>query len=273
MPSFKTSDGICLHYADEGSGTPILALPGLTRNGGDFDYVAPHLRDTRLIRLDARGRGQSAWANPETYQIAVEARDVIELLDCLALDRAAILGTSRGGIVGMFLASIAKPRLSGVCLVDIGPKIEERGLAAIGGYIGKDPNAKTYEEAASVRAASFPDFRNVPHERWVEEARKAYVRSPTGLTINYDPGLADRFRSAEGSPKPDLWPLFDALAGLPLALIRGENSNLLSAETAAEMSKRRPDMIVGNVPDRGHVPFLDEPESVAAIRTWVDMLP
>ena len=77
---------------------------------------------------------------------------------------------------------------------------------------------------------------------------------------------------AGARPAPDLWPLFDALAGLPLALIRGANSDLLSAATADEMSRRRPDMLRTDVPGRGHVPFLDEPEAVATLAAWLEAL-
>ena len=86
----------------------------------------------------------------------------------------------------------------------------------------------------------------------------------------YDPALRESFHAAFTGPPVDLWPMFDACAGLPLALIRGANSDLLSAEVAAEMQARRPDMIFAEVPDRGHVPFLDEPESVTAIRRWLE---
>jgi len=273
MPTFDTSDGIRLHYDDEGTGTAILCLPGLTRNGSDFDYVAPYLSDYRLIRLDARGRGRSQWADPETYQLPVEARDVIELLAHLKLERVAILGTSRGGLIAMALAATVKDRLTGVCLVDIGPVIEARGLEAIRGYIGKNPEARTLEEAAAARAALFPDFANLPEGRWLEEAERHFTQTEDGLEINYDPRLAEVFTDANASPAPDLWPLFDALEGLPLALIRGANSNLLSEATAAEMRTRRPDMIFADVPDRGHVPFLDEPEALDALNDWCMELP
>jgi pimeloyl-ACP methyl ester carboxylesterase len=99
-----------------------------------------------------------------------------------------------------------------------------------------------------------------------------YREGPGGLSINYDPRLREAFLAAFDAPPPDLWPLFDALAGLPLALIRGANSDLLSAATAAEMRRRRPDMLFADVPDRGHVPFLDEPEALAVIRAWLERL-
>mgnify|MGYP000433388184 CR=1 FL=1 len=108
MPTFKTSDGLTLHYTDEGTGLPLLCLAGLTRTGADFDYAAPHLTGTRLIRLDYRGRGQSNWDDDwHNYTLPIECRDVIELLDHLEIEAVAILGTSRGGLNAMGLAASA----------------------------------------------------------------------------------------------------------------------------------------------------------------------
>ena len=273
MARFSTTDGVSLHYTDEGSGTPVLALPGLTRSVRDFDYVAPHLAGVRLIRLDSRGRGQSDWADPATYTIPVEAQDVLALLDHLGLDRVAILGTSRGGLIAMLLAATAKARLSGVALVDVGPVLSAQGLDHIRQYIGKPPAARTMEEAATGLARTFPGFTGVPDSRWLEEAQHHYRQTPDGLSLSYDPAIATAFNEAADAPLPDLWPLFDALDGLPLALIRGETSALLTVETAAEMARRRPDMIFATVPGRGHVPFLDEPEALAALNSWIGHLP
>jgi pimeloyl-ACP methyl ester carboxylesterase len=271
---FTAPDGTDLHFTDEGprDGRPLLCLSGLTRNGTDFDYVAPHLADLRLIRMDYRGRGLSGWADPATYQVAVEAQDALALLDHLGIARAAILGTSRGGLIAMLLAATAKERLTGVCLNDIGPEIAPEGLAAIQDFVGKPPGFRTYEEAALARSRFMAGFDGVPMSRWREEAAKHYVEGPDGLSINYDPRLREAFLAAFEAPPPDLWPLFDALAGLPLALIRGANSDLLAAATVEEMRRRRPDMLFADVPDRGHVPFLDEPEALAVIRNWLERL-
>ena len=273
MPEFTTSDGVSLHYTDDGAGTPVLALAGLTRNGSDFNYIAPHMTGVRFIRLDYRGRGQSDWADFETYTIPIEARDVLELLDHLNLPKVAVLGTSRGGLIAMLLAVIAKDRLMGVCLNDIGPELSEGGLADIGNYIGRNPEAKTFADATAVRAALLPGFANVPQSRWDEEVRLHYRETPKGLTINYDPKLRDAVEAAASQPVPDLWPFFDAMSGLPLALIRGENSNLLDLDTARKMQERRPDMIFANIADRGHVPFLDEPDAVSVVHKWLEKLP
>ena len=125
MPHFKTSDGLNLHYTDQGAGLPILCLAGLTRSGRDFDFVAPHLNDVRLITLDYRGRGASDWTDDfATYSVPCETQDAIKLLDHLGLEKVAILGTSRGGLNAMYMAATAKQRLLGVALNDVGPKLE-----------------------------------------------------------------------------------------------------------------------------------------------------
>lgn len=270
---FLTSDGISLAYRDEGQGRPVLALAGLTRNAADFDYLAPHLGDVRLIRLDYRGRGASDHADPATYTVPVEARDVLELLDHLGLERAAVIGTSRGGLIGMFIAATAPERLEGLFLNDVGPVVERAGLERIFDYVGVAPRHRTIEEAARAMPALYPEFENVPHSRWVDEVRRRVVETADGLRLNYDPRLREAFLAAFEGPPPDLWPLFDALAGVPVGLLRGQASDLLSAETAAEMRRRRPDMVFAEVPGRGHVPFLDEPESLSAIRAWLERLP
>jgi len=273
MATFTTSDGLSLFYTDEGTGLPVLCLSGLTRTTADFDYVTPHLQGVRLIKMDYRGRGQSDFAQDwNTYTLPVECRDVLELLAHLGLDRVAILGTSRGGLNAMGLAMGAKDRLLGVALNDIGPYLDPNGLDFIMGYLGRNPAAKTHAEAAETMARIFTDFDGVPHSRWLEEARKHYTQTDTGLRITYDPHLRDAVAAAGAQAAPDLWPYFDAMDGLPLACIRGGNSNLLSVDTVAQMQKRRPDMITAEVPGRGHIPFLDEPEAVAALKTWIGMM-
>ncbi|WP_298496031.1 alpha/beta hydrolase [uncultured Maritimibacter sp.] len=270
MKSFTTTDGTRIAYTDEGDGLPLIALSGLTRNGRDFDFLAPHLTDVRLIRPDYRGRGGSGWADWSTYTVPTEAGDVVALMDHLGIERAAFLGTSRGGINAMFIAATQTPRVIGVCLNDVGPVLEPAGLAAIDAYIGRNPKARTLDEAAEIRAATAKGFSSVPPSRWREEAERNYDETPEGLTINYDPALRESFLAAMAADAPDLWPLFDALAGKPVAVIRGVNSDVLSAATLAEMQARRPDMIAAVVPDRAHIPFLDEPEALAAITRWLE---
>ncbi|WP_296421142.1 alpha/beta fold hydrolase [Pseudooctadecabacter sp.] len=271
MPRFTTTDGTPLHYTDEGAGLPVLALAGLTRNTADFDHVAPHLlaMGIRLIRMDYRGRGQSDWADPATYTIPQEGADALALLDHLRLDKAAILGTSRGGLIAMVLAATAKDRLLGVALNDIGPEIAPAGLSVIKNYIGRNPAQSTHEEAAAFRARAWSHFKGVPHDRWLAEVRNHYDETDAGLVIKYDPRLRDAVLGDGAQPAPDLWPLYDAMAGLPLALLRGDASDLLTQSTFEAMRNRRPDAHAATVLGRGHVPFLDEPESLSTLKDWI----
>lgn len=272
MPRFTSSDGLSLFYRDEGEGVPLLCLAGLTRDGRDFDFVAPHLEGVRLIRLDYRGRGQSDWGPHETYQIPVEGRDAVELLDHLGLDKAAVLGTSRGGLIAMVLAASAKDRLMGVALNDIGPEIADAGLDVIKGYLGRKPGLKTLEDVAQRRAELMTGFVGVPESRWMEEAERLFVQTDDGLDLTYDAKLREAVLGGGAQPAPDLWPLFDALDGLPLCMLRGANSDLLTEACFAEMQRRRPDAGATEVAGRGHIPFLDEPESLDALQKWLAML-
>ena len=272
MSHFSAADGTRIAYDDAGSGLPVLCLPGLTRDARDFDYLAPHLPDVRLIRMDYRGRGRSDWADPATYVVPVEAQDALALLDHLGIERAAILGTSRGGLIGMALASMAKDRMLGLCLNDVGPEIDPAGLEKIKDYVGRAPKFRSIDEMAEAMPSLHPGFRDVPHSRWLAEVARHTLPSERGLGVTYDPRLREAVLATFDGPPPDAWPLFDALEGLPLALLRGDGSDILPARTAAEMQRRRPDMIHAEIPGRGHVPFLDEPESLAAIRTWLELM-
>jgi pimeloyl-ACP methyl ester carboxylesterase len=268
---FTLSDGTRLAFDVRGQGTPLLCLPGLTRNMADFDYVLPHL-NAQVIRMDYRGRGASDWTGPATYTVLQEAQDVLALLDHLGLPQVAILGTSRGGLIAMLLAHIAKARLTGVVLNDIGPTIDWAGLVRIAGYIGKPPAARTVADHAVHLENTTPGFRGVPASRWLAEASRQVRVTGDGLICAYDPALANGFDPATVTPPDNLWPLFDALSGLPLAALRGAGSDLMSAATLAEMQRRRPDMFVATVPDRGHVPFLDEPESLTTLHAFLKAL-
>ncbi|WP_406721166.1 alpha/beta hydrolase [Thioclava litoralis] len=271
---FTAADGAKLAYRDEGQGVPVLALSGLTRNMADFDYVAPYLLDmgVRLIRMDYRGRGQSEFTEAATYTVPQEGADALALLDHLGLEKAAILGTSRGGLIAMYLAAVAHDRLLGACLNDVGPKLETAGLNAIFDYLGRNPAAKTYDAMAARLPDLMVGFANVPASRWAQEVRHHYLETPEGLRLRYDPALREPFLKDFKGDLPEAWPFFEAFAELPLCLIRGANSVLLSAQTAAKMQQLRPDMIFAEVADRAHIPFLDEPKSLAALSTWVAKL-
>jgi len=274
MGRFATSDGLSLHFEDEGTGAPVLCLAGLTRNSADFTYLVPHLRDKRLIRLDYRGRGQSEHAAaPMSYNIAREGRDAVELLDHLGLDRVTLVGTSRGGLVAMALAATHRDRLAGVVLNDIGPEVAPAGIARIMDYVGKTPPFADLDAAArALMAGHAADFPGVPLARWREQAEFMWADAPGGgVSLRYDARLREALVGQAGAgDAPDLWQLFDGLRGLPLASIRAANSDLFTADCQARMAARHGEMITAVVPDRGHVPFLDEAEALAAIRAVLE---
>jgi pimeloyl-ACP methyl ester carboxylesterase len=269
---FTTPDGARLAFRDQGTGLPVLCLAGLTRTMGDFDYLRPHLLPLRMITMDYRGRGASDWTGAASYTVLQEAKDALALLDHLHIDRAAILGTSRGGLIGLLIAAIAKDRLLGLCLNDIGPVIERRGLQRIFDYVGRNPVYKTYAEMAAKMPTLMQGFVNVPVARWQAEVRLHYIETENGLKITYDPDLRAAFLAGFDGPEIDLWPLFDTCAGLPLGVMRGEHSDLLSVATVAEMRRRRPDMLFATIPDRAHIPFLDEAESLSLIHHFIAKL-
>lgn len=268
MSDFRTSDGRRLYFEQSGSGVPVLCLSGLTRNSGDFSFVQPHLNGIQLIMMDYRGRGRSDH-DPDymNYNIFRESLDAIDLLDHLNLPKAAILGTSRGGLISMALATSHPERLSHVILNDVGPVIEPAGIAKIMDYVGKEPASKTYEHAAhALKSGMETQFPDVPYDRWLAQAKVQYNATADGLTLRYDPALRTALlEQAATGAIPDMWMFFEALNGIPTGVLRGANSDVLSAETVAEMHRRHPGLISADVPNRGHVPFLDEPESLALI--------
>lgn len=271
-------DGTTIYYRDSHpqghEGLTVIALAGLSRNSLDFDYLAAHFDpQIRLIRIDSRGRGQSDWADPSTYTVPHESGDVLEVMNSLNLSRAAIIGTSRGGLIALTLAALAPDRLVGVLFNDIGPVLEVEGLQKIGDYLGVQPTAPTLEAMAEQLKASRAGFYNVPESRWLEEAHKQYYQGVGRVELMYDPALRDGFVSSmvDVDEVPPLWSLFELLADKPLAVIHGKQSDILSAATVAEMQQRHPGLLATTLADRAHVPFLDEPEALATIRAWLEL--
>jgi len=270
MGRLPTADGLSLHYSEEGAGPAILCLAGLTRNSGDFQFVLPFLAGYRVIRMDYRGRGQSDYARDiTTYSIAQEAADAIALLDHLGIAQATILGTSRGGLIAMLLAAMQPQRMTGAILNDIGPEISPNGLDRIMDYVGMRPGFADYDAAADgLKTAQEIRFPGVTRDRWRIHAELMWAETDDGLDLRYDARLREALIGQAGvGPAPDLWGLWDAAAQLPLTVLHGENSDLLTAVILARMQKRAPDMHAVTVPDRGHVPFLDESSALDGILT------
>lgn len=275
--SYFSHDGLTLSYRDYpgpagAAGAPVLCLPGLTRNARDFEALALELaRSRRVLSPDLRGRGRSAWdPTPANYHPGTYLRDVEALLAAAGAPRVLAIGTSLGGLLTMLLAGARPGALVGAALNDIGPVIDEAGLARIRGTVGKSGPLRTWEDAAAAcraaNGAAFPDFGE---RDWLAFARRTCVASPEGVRFDYDPRIAEPFAGAGAAPAvSDPWALWTPLAGVPTLVVRGAHSDILGAATVAEMARRKPDTRVVTVANRGHAPLLDEPEALAALRSF-----
>jgi pimeloyl-ACP methyl ester carboxylesterase len=274
---FDSDDGLRLYsrvYAGPAAASPaVLCLHGLMRTGRDFEELAERLsRRYRVIVPDVRGRGQSARdANYHNYQIPVYLRDVALLLSGLGAARVSVIGTSMGGIMAMLLA-VSQPQLvERVVLNDIGPEIDSRGLERILSYVGKVPPVSSWPEAIaqsrSLYGDAWPDLGEV---RWEKIARLSYRLNAAGVPeVDADPMIGVAARSAPGAA-PNLWPLWSALARLPMLAIRGAHSDILSTATLERMQRDKPDLRSVTAANRGHAPLLDEPECLAAIDEFLE---
>lgn len=275
---WTSADGLRLYYRDyPGSSErpPLLCLHGLTRNSRDFeDFAARHAGRFRVIAVDFRGRGSSARdPQPGRYLPVTYAADILQLLDLTAIPRAIFVGTSLGGLVTMLIAGMQPQRLEAAILNDVGPDLDPRGVDRIKTYVGKPMGFANWDEAAayvaSINAGMPASFGDAD---WVRFARRLCREDNAAIVFDYDMAIADAFNQPEPAEPFDMWPLFDALARRPLLLVRGEESDLLSAETAARMRNAGDEVAVATVPGAGHAPTLEEPEAVAAIdrflRRW-----
>ncbi|MGE5563549.1 MAG: alpha/beta fold hydrolase [Bacillota bacterium] len=272
------ADGLRLHYRDY-PGTagkpPLLCLHGLTRNSRDFAELAERYSPRwPVIALDFRGRGQSDYDPlPSRYNPLTYASDVIQLLDQLMIERAVFVGTSLGGLVTMTMAAMAPQRIAASILNDVGPELTGAGLDRIRSYVGKDVRFPSWDEAAEAIAANNKHLpESYSHADWMKMARRVCREEDGEIRFDYDMAIAQPFETQGPVPKIDLWPLFKALGQKPLLVVRGEHSDLLSADALHKMEAAVPDMKSVTVPGVGHAPMLDEPEAVAAIDRFLGSL-
>ena len=269
---FDGQDGLRLFsrvYAPPRADAPVvLCLHGLMRNGRDFEDLAPHLAARyRVVVPDVRGRGLSSRdPNSSNYQITVYLNDLLRLCAGLGIERARIVGTSMGGLMAMVLGTLQPQLVAGIVLNDVGPEIDPQGLERIRGYAGKSPPVRSWDEAiAQVRGIYGTAWPGLSDERWAKLARRSYRANAQGVPeADADPVIGEVLR-APGAPALNLWPMWAALARIPILAIRGARSDVLSTATLARMQREKPDLEVLEVADRGHIPLLDEPECLVAI--------
>jgi pimeloyl-ACP methyl ester carboxylesterase len=270
-------DGLRLHARCYGRRSaprlPVVCLPGLARTAADFEALATALaadaqRPRRVVAVDYRGRGQSGYdRNPGNYNFQNEMADVIAVVTALDATPALFVGTSRGGILAMMLAAQRPTALAGVVLNDIGPVIEPKGLMRIKGYVGKLPQPRNFEEGAEILRRLFSaQFPKQTDEDWLVAAQRTFKEENGVLVPTYDPRLSQTLEGVGfDRPLPTLWKEFDALANVPVMVIRGALSDILTPDTVKAMSERRTAMETIEIADQGHAPLLAEPDTIARV--------
>lgn len=279
-------DGLMLYVRDYGSDNPVAAnappvvcLAGLSRNSRDFHPLALHLSTSispprRVIAMDYRGRGLSE-RDPDSshYNLAIEAADVVHICGKLGIEKADFIGTSRGGLILHLLGASHPMLLNRIVLNDIGPVIELAGLLHIRDYLTGPKLFSTWDEVSdslkTVHGAAFPALASGD---WDEMAHALYRRQGDYIVADYDPALAETLKSLSAdTPVADIWSLFDGLKPFPLLIIRGENSTILSIETAKDMMNRHPKAALFLAAGQGHAPLLHADGPREAITSFLKM--
>jgi pimeloyl-ACP methyl ester carboxylesterase len=262
---FTSRDGLHLYYRDSGdplsSRTPVLCLPGLTRNSRDFAALARRLSATRRVLCpDYRGRGQSDydpdWRNyhPRTY-----LDDIRHLLAVAGVERVVAIGTSMGGILAAGMAVAMPTALVGAVINDVGPEIGTRGLDRIVAYLRDSGPLADWTAVVAKLRANFPNLPAYADADWLKIAQATYRESHDGLLYpDWDTRLVKPLL-ADGSEGYNLMALFAALRRVPVLLVRGERSDVLQADAFDRMGTLLPQARRLTVPGVGHAPSLAEP--------------
>lgn len=272
---YLTLAGRSVHLLDWGraEAPAVILWHGFARNAHDFDDLAAALSPYyRLLVVDTIGRGLSEWSpEPDAeYTVPFYARQAVELFTQLGLTTARWVGTSMGGLIGMVAAATAlKSQISHLVLNDVGPAIAPGAVSRILTYAGSPPTFASLPELEQYFRTIYAPFGIATDAGWRKLAETSVRRLPDGrLTPHYDPQIAAVLGRQTAAATGDAWPLYDQITAKTL-LLRGAVSDLLSEETAAEMTRRGPRARRIDIPGIGHAPTLDTPEQIALIAQFL----
>jgi pimeloyl-ACP methyl ester carboxylesterase len=259
-----------VQWGDPASDQVLVCAHGLTRTGRDFDRLARVLsRRMRVVCPDVVGRGRSDWLrDPAGYDLPQYAADMTNLLNAIGAKQVDWLGTSMGGLIGLVMAGQPGSPVRRLVLNDIGPRMELTALQRIGAYLGQAPVLPGFEAAVQYVKAISAGFGLREQAHWEEITRSTVRPVPGGYSFHYDPGIGvpmramDEARLAAGQAMA--WKLYDGIA-CPTLLVRGELSDLLSVEAAAEMTARGPRPQLVTFAGVGHAPMFFDPDQIAVI--------
>ena len=253
-----------------GAPRTVVCVHGLTRNGRDFDRLATVLSQRwRVICPDVVGRGRSDWlADPAGYGYPQYLADMTALIARLDVAGVEWVGTSMGGLIGMMLAAQPNSPIRRLVLNDVGPLIPKAAVERIATYVGLDPRFESIGELEAYLRKVHAPFGPLTDADWRHLSLQGYRRFEDGrFGLAYDPAIGHAFKNAKLADV-DLWPIWDAVT-CPVLVLRGASSDLLLAETAAEMTRRGPKATVVEIADVGHAPALMSTEQIAVLRDWL----
>ena len=273
-------DDLRLHVRIYGARTatalPVVCLPGLARTAADFHDLATALaaapaKPRLVVTLDYRGHGRSDYdSQPRNYGLGRDLADLVAVLAALNIVSAIVVGTSHGGVLALMLARARPSLIAGAILNDIGPVIEPRAVLQMKGYIGKLPVPRDFAEGGEILRQLFgARFPKLTARDWTAFAQRTWREHRGALAPDYDVRLARTLEANWEHSPTTLWEAFDALAGVPLMIIRGACSTMLSPATLDAMLARRAALNVAVVPDQGHAPILDEPKLLRRMAAFV----
>lgn len=248
----------------------LICVHGLTRNGRDFDFLAPGLEDRwRVICPDVAGRGQSdRLTRVEDYNNLKYVADMATLIARLDVEEVDWLGTSMGGLMGMLMASMPGNPIRRLIVNDVGPFIPKPALERIDGYVGRAPVFDDFEGVIAYLRGVHAGFGRLTDAQWHHLAEHGSRRlEDRRYALAYDPAIGDAFRLAP-LEDVDLWSVWDRIQ-CPVLVLRGAESDLLLADTAQEMTRRGPKATLIEIPECGHAPALMDPAQIAVVRDWL----
>ena len=260
-----------LEWGDPRNREVLVCVHGLTRSARDFDDLARALCGRfRVVCPDLAGRGDSdRLADPMLYAVAQYVSDMVTLIARLDVESVSWVGTSLGGLVGMALGAQIGSPIKRLVLNDAGPVVARASLERIATYVGLTPVFPSIEKAEEyVRAISAP-FGPHSDAQW-RTLTETWLRktSEGSYAAHYDPRIAEPFRAALPDKDMELWPIYEALR-CPTLVLRGEHSDLLARDTAAQMAVRGPKATVVQIAGVGHAPTLMHAHQIAIVRDYL----
>lgn len=259
-------------WGDPANSKVLVCVHGLTRSGRDYDFLAQTMSgEYRVVCPDVVGRGISDWLpNKALYGVPQYMADMVTLLARLDVTSVDWVGTSMGGLIGMTLAALAKSPIRRLLLVDVGPVVTAASIARIGEFLGLAPRFDSIEQAEAylrLVAAPFGPLSDAQWRHLTENTVKAHADGK--YDVRYDPGIAEPFRAVMGEGKDhELWPVYDAIR-CPTRVLRGETSDVLTRETAQEMTRRGPHAELVEIPGVGHAPMLLDEGQIHHVREFL----